>query len=421
MVNVTVRLLDATTPAAAVALSVYVSDIAPWATFVMPVTTSVATVVSVVTPALAAPAGAVTFTVSVTPAGMLVLMRAVILAVDWFVVTAHVALAVASRGWLPATAAFTTSDGAPVSDTTLMALTRYVNVTLAVCASTGIDAITTNVIARALTFAIISARGKGAISLCRIRLAGRRLHILVSRITLLSYERAGPTRTPLPVRALLVEDDNAMAVLTQQVLEQEGFAVDVAGTGNEAQTLAMVNDYDAIVLDLGLPDRNGLSVLQALRKEGKTTPVIILTGAKESSSTVRALDTGADDYVTKPIVIDEFRARVRALVRRGGAKRTESLTCGNVTLNRLTREVIVSSKECPLTAKEFQLIEHFMINRGTVISRAELLEKVWDMHFDPGSNVVDVHVTRLRKKLEGAGADIRINAKRGMGFVLVAP
>lgn len=209
-----------------------------------------------------------------------------------------------------------------------------------------------------------------------------------------------------------------MALLTRQVLEQEGFAVDHAATGNEAQTLAMVNEYDAIILDLVLPDRNGLSVLQAIRKEGKTTPVIVLTGAQDSSTTVRALDAGADDYVTKPIVIDAFRARMRALVRRGGAKRTEQLAEGNVVLNRLTREVFIDGKECTLTAKEFQLLEHFLLNRGQVVSRTELLEKVWDMHFDPGSNVVDVHVARLRKKLNQAGGNVKIGARRGMGFVL---
>jgi two-component system OmpR family response regulator len=220
------------------------------------------------------------------------------------------------------------------------------------------------------------------------------------------------------VRALLVEDDAAMALLTRQVLEQEGFAVDHVTTGNDAQTLAFVNEYDAIILDLGLPDRNGLTVLQELRKDGRTTPVIVLTGANDSASTVRALDAGADDYTTKPIVIDEFRARMRALVRRGGAKRTEQVASGNVVLNRLTRQVLVSGKECVLTAKEFQLLEHFLLNQGQVVTRSQLLEKVWDMHFDPGSNVVDVHVTRLRKKLEGANADIKIAARRGMGFVL---
>jgi two-component system OmpR family response regulator len=223
------------------------------------------------------------------------------------------------------------------------------------------------------------------------------------------------------VRALLVEDDATLALLTKQVLEQEGFAVDHALTGNEAQTLAFVNDYDAIVLDLTLPDRNGLTVLQALRKEGRVTPVIILTGADDSATTVRALDAGADDYVKKPIVVDEFRARMRALVRRGGARRTEVLTAENVSLNRLSRQVLVSGKVCELTAKEFQLLEHLLLNFGQVVTRPQLLESVWDMHFDPGSNVVDVHVTRLRKKLENAGATLRITARRGMGFVLGQP
>jgi DNA-binding response OmpR family regulator len=223
------------------------------------------------------------------------------------------------------------------------------------------------------------------------------------------------------MRALLVEDDAAMALLTREVLEQEGFAVDHAATGNDAHTLAFVNDYDAIVLDLALPDRNGLTVLQALRREGRSTPVIVLTGSADSASTVRALDAGADDYQVKPIVVEEFRARMRALVRRGGARRTEQLVCGNLTLNRLTRDVLVDSKECPLTAKEFQLIEHFLLHVGEVVTRTELLEKVWDMHFDPGSNVVDVHVTRLRKKLERGGANLKIGSRRGMGFVLAPP
>jgi two-component system OmpR family response regulator len=223
------------------------------------------------------------------------------------------------------------------------------------------------------------------------------------------------------MRALLVEDDATMALLTRQVLEQEGFAVDVAATGNDAQTLAFVNDYDAIVLDLALPDRNGLTVLQALRREGRTTPVIVLTGSEDETTTVRSLDAGADDYVKKPFSIDEFRARLRALVRRGGAKRTEQLTLANLTFNRLTRQVFVNGVECTLTAKEFQLLEHFLLHSGKVVTRAELLEKVWDMHFDPGSNVVDVHVTRLRKKLESANANVKITARRGQGFVLETP
>jgi DNA-binding response OmpR family regulator len=143
-----------------------------------------------------------------------------------------------------------------------------------------------------------------------------------------------------------------------------------------------------------------------------------LTGTKDSEVTVRALDAGADDYLTKPIAFAEFKARVRALVRRGGAQRTESLSVGNVVLNRLTRDVLVDGKAMSVTPKELSLLEHLLLRRGEVVTRSELLEKVWDMTFDPGSNVVDVNVARLRKKLESAKATVSIVARRGLGFVL---
>ena len=220
------------------------------------------------------------------------------------------------------------------------------------------------------------------------------------------------------MRALLVEDDPSSALLSQQIMEADGFAVDLANTAQEGLTCAMVTEYDAIVLDLGLPDGNGISIVQALRRNGKPTPIMILTGTTDKAMTVRALDAGADDYVTKPLVIEEFRARLRALVRRGGATRTEQLACGNVTLNRLTRLLYVQGHEVTLTAKELPLLEHLMLHVNEVVSRAELLERVWDMHFDPGSNVVDVNVARIRKKLTDAGATIRIGSRRGVGFVL---
>jgi two-component system OmpR family response regulator len=220
------------------------------------------------------------------------------------------------------------------------------------------------------------------------------------------------------MRALIVEDDPVSALLSRRVLEQDGFAVDEATTGSEAITLALVTEYDAIVLDLGLPDTSGLLVLQSLRREGRSTPVLVLTGANDAAMTVRALDAGADDYIQKPPAIDEFRARIRALVRRGGAKRTEQLTCGNVLLNRLSRQLFVSGVEVALTSKELPLLEHLLLHCDEVISRTQLLEHVWDMHFDPGSNVVDVNVARIRRKLTEAKADIVISARRGVGFVL---
>jgi two-component system, OmpR family, response regulator len=220
------------------------------------------------------------------------------------------------------------------------------------------------------------------------------------------------------VRALVVDDDSTLTTLVRRLLEEDGYAVDVAAKAEDGRMLAMVNDYDAIILDLVLPDGHGIPVLQSLRRDGKKTPIIVLTGTKDAEVTVRALDAGADDYLTKPINFAEFKARIRALVRRGGAQRTEGLTCGNVVLNRLKRDVLVDGKPLAVTPRELALLEHFLMRPGEVVTRTELLEKVWDMTFDPGSNVVDVNVARLRKKLEGAGANIAIIAKRGLGFVL---
>lgn len=222
------------------------------------------------------------------------------------------------------------------------------------------------------------------------------------------------------MRALLVEDDASFALLARHVLEQEGFAVDEASNGGDGLSLALVNEYDCVLLDLGLPDQHGITIIQALRREGRTTPVMVLTGTVEGQTSVRALDAGADDYVTKPVVIDQLRARIRALVRRGGAQRTETLALGNLVLNRLSRQVLVNGAEVRLTAKELPLLEHLLLRADQVVTRTELLERVWDMHFDPGSNVVDVNVTRIRKKLADAGAAVRIVARRGMGFVLTA-
>lgn len=220
------------------------------------------------------------------------------------------------------------------------------------------------------------------------------------------------------MRALVIEDDNEMLFLVKSLLEMEGYVVESARTAEEGTTLAFVTDPDVIVLDLGLPDRHGLTVLQRLRREGRTTPVLILTGRQDSDMTIRALDTGADDYMKKPILPDEFRSRIRALVRRGGATRTELLVCGNVVLNRLSRDVKVDGKDLSLTAREFLVLQHFLLHVNEVVTRTKLLENVWDMNFDPGSNVVDVVVTRIRRKLEGCSASVRIISKRGAGFLL---
>jgi DNA-binding response OmpR family regulator len=220
------------------------------------------------------------------------------------------------------------------------------------------------------------------------------------------------------MRILVVEDDRKVAGFIEMGLREEGYAVDLARDGDEAIVLAHVNDYDAILLDLMLPKKNGLQVAAELRREGRTTPILMLTARDATEDVVRGLDAGADDYLTKPFKFDELLARLRALVRRGGATRVERLTAGPLELDRLKHQAYVGGRSLDLTPREFQLLEHFMMHKDDVVRRTELLEKVWDMHFDPESNVVDVHVGNLRRKLREAGYDGLIKTVRGVGFRL---
>ena len=220
------------------------------------------------------------------------------------------------------------------------------------------------------------------------------------------------------MRILVVEDDRKVAGFIEMGLREEGYAVDLARDGDEAIVLAHVNDYDAILLDLMLPKKNGLQVAAELRREGRTTPILMLTARDATEDVVRGLDAGADDYLTKPFKFDELLARLRALVRRGGATRVERITAGPLELDRLKHQAYVGGKPLDLTPREFQLLEHFMMHKDDVVRRTELLEKVWDMHFDPESNVVDVHVGNLRRKLREAGYDGLIRTVRGVGFRL---
>jgi DNA-binding response OmpR family regulator len=182
-----------------------------------------------------------------------------------------------------------------------------------------------------------------------------------------------------------------------------------------------VYDYDLVVLDVMLPKKNGLQVAAELRREGRKTPILMLTARDATEDVVRGLDAGADDYLTKPFKFDELLARVRALVRRGGAGRTEILSYGPIELDRLKHRVRVGGKKLDLTPKEFQLLEHFLLRPEEVVRRTDLLEKVWDLHFDPESNVVDVHVGNLRRKLRAVASMDLIQTVRGVGFRFQEP
>ncbi len=220
------------------------------------------------------------------------------------------------------------------------------------------------------------------------------------------------------MKLLVVEDDRKVAGFIEQGLKEEGFVVDVAPDGEEATMLAHVYEYDVILLDVMLPKKSGFQVAQELRREGRSTPILMLTSRDAVEDIVRGLDAGADDYLTKPFRFEELLARLRALHRRGGAERLEVLRYGPFELDRLRHQATIDGKRLDLTAKEFQLFEYFMLHPEEVIRRTTLLEKVWDMHFDPESNVVDVHVGNLRRKLLKYASDPHIETVRGVGFSL---
>jgi DNA-binding response OmpR family regulator len=220
------------------------------------------------------------------------------------------------------------------------------------------------------------------------------------------------------MRILEVEDDRKVAGFIEQGLKEEGHAVDVAPDGDEATMLAHVYEYDVILLDIVLPKKNGFQVAGELRREGRTTPILMLTSRDATEDIVRGLDAGADDYLSKPFRFDELLARVRALHRRGGAARLDVLRYGKLTLDRLRHAASYDGRPLDLTPKEFQLLEYFLIHPEEVVRRTTLLEKVWDMHFDPESNVVDVHVGNLRRKLRQAAGTPLIGTVRGVGFSL---
>lgn len=222
-------------------------------------------------------------------------------------------------------------------------------------------------------------------------------------------------------KILVVEDDTTTADYIVSGLEQNGFVVDHADDGRDGLFHATDGKYAAIVLDRMLPGMDGLAVLSALRAAGIQTPVIVLSALSSTDERVRGLKTGADDYLAKPFAFSELLARIEALQRRAPASSQQvptSLSCADLNMDLLTRRVERAGERLDLQPREFRLLELLLRNQGQVVTRTMMLEEVWDYHFDPGTNVIDVHISRLRKKIDENAAVPLLHTVRGVGYML---
>ena len=218
------------------------------------------------------------------------------------------------------------------------------------------------------------------------------------------------------MRILVIEDNPKMATAIQKGLREHGYAADVCHTGFEGEDLAAIEPYDAILLDLMLPDRDGVEVCRNLRRRSVSTPILMLTALSTTDDKVAGLDAGADDYIAKPFEFEELLARLRAIFRRGEATESRVLTCEDLELDLYTRKAKRGEEEHQLSNKEFALLEYLMRNPDRVLSRASLIEKVWEMNFENTSNVVDVYIGALRKKIDRNSDVPLIHTVRNAGY-----
>jgi len=220
------------------------------------------------------------------------------------------------------------------------------------------------------------------------------------------------------MRVLVVEDERKTASFVRKALQAESFTVDVCHNGDDALAAASATPFDAVVLDIMLPGRDGLSVLRQLRERKNTTPVLLLSARGEVNERVEGLNAGADDYLPKPFELTELIARVRALMRRGGENKSTTLRVADLTLDTLTHKAQRGGATIELTSREYRLLEFLMRSAGRLCGRMMILEKVWDYDFDPGSNLVDVYIRRLREKIDANFQPKLLQTVRGSGYIL---
>jgi two-component system copper resistance phosphate regulon response regulator CusR len=224
-----------------------------------------------------------------------------------------------------------------------------------------------------------------------------------------------------PMRILLAEDDRQLREAIARGLREASYAVDDAPDGGRALFLAAVNDYDAIILDVVLPVRDGLDVCREIRRKGSHAPILMLTARDTVDDKITGLDAGADDYLTKPFDFGELLARLRALVRRRGEVLPAELSVADLVVDTRRHTARRGRREITLTSKEFALLEHLVRNAGRIVTRAEINAHVWDDNHDPFSNLIDVYVSRLRRKIDGGERAALIATRRGVGYMIAAP
>ena len=222
------------------------------------------------------------------------------------------------------------------------------------------------------------------------------------------------------MRVLLVEDEPRAAAILAKGLREHAYAVDIAADGEAAIFQAASTDYDAVILDVMLPLADGLAVCRSIRESGNPVPILMVTARDAVDARIEGLDSGADDYLVKPFDFGELLARLRAIIRRGRQPPlAERIAIGSLILDTRGRRALVGTRELALTAKEYALLEYLVRRAGDVVSRTEIAEHVWDEHYDPLSNVVDVYIQRLRRKIEEAGAEPPIRTRRGEGYQVI--
>lgn len=218
------------------------------------------------------------------------------------------------------------------------------------------------------------------------------------------------------VNVLFVEDEAKIANFVRAGLKEQGFVVDYCDNGDDGYLRALDNEYDVIILDIMMPGKDGLSILKLLRRQGRNAPVILLTARNELDDRLQGLNLGADDYIAKPFFVEELAARIHAVVRRSVSERQNLLGVGPIKLDRITREVTCDHQAIELTSREFNLLEYLMRSPGRVFTRTQILEHVWGYDFNPNTNVVDVCIQRIRKKIDPIDEPVWIESIRGVGY-----